>query len=174
MDGTCTIREAAPTDAAGFARSQISAWRAAYEGILPAAYLAGMDVERLTAGWERRLAGGEAGVRQLALCADGDVVGWSGFGTPRDDVGDGVGELHAINVRPDYRSRGFGSALFSSSVRELAAMGYTGGYLWVAGGNARALTFYARHGWVTDGATTEDDRFDPPLHELRVVRPAFA
>lgn len=71
MDGTCTIREAAPTDAAGFARSQISAWRAAYEGILPAAYLAGMDVERLTAGWERRLAGGGAGVRQLALCADG-------------------------------------------------------------------------------------------------------
>ncbi|MFJ6001034.1 hypothetical protein [Arthrobacter sp. NPDC092385] len=30
MDGTCTIREATPTDAAGFARSQISAWRAAY------------------------------------------------------------------------------------------------------------------------------------------------
>jgi len=174
VDGTCTIREATPADAVGFARSQIDAWRAAYDGILPDAYLAGMDHERLTAGWEHRLAGVGVGVRQLALCADGAVIGWSGFGTPRDDVGDGVGELHAINVSPAYWSRGFGSVLFSHSVRELAEMGYHRGYLWVADGNARALAFYGRHGWQADGVTKEDDRFTPALHELRVVSPAIA
>lgn len=100
MDAGCRIREARPEDAAAFARSQVDAWRAAYAGVLPADYLAGLDVDRLTTSWERRLAESGAGVRQLALCVGPDVVGWSGVGTPRDDVDDGVGEVHALNVSP--------------------------------------------------------------------------
>lgn len=169
MNVDCRIREATPADAAAFARSQVDAWRAAYAGILPADYLAGLDVDRLTAGWERRLTGTAPGVKQFALCVGPDVVGWSGVRTPRDAVEDGVGELHAINVSPDHWSRGIGSALFSHSVRELAGLGYRRGYLWVAAGNTRAITFYARHGWYADGVSKEDHRFTPALHELRVV-----
>jgi GNAT superfamily N-acetyltransferase len=173
MDQLCVIRPATTADAPGFARSQIDAWRAAYGGILPAEYLQRMDHARLTSGWEQRLSAGAAGVRQLALSVGGEVVGWSGFGEPRDDVEDGVGEVHAINLGPAHWSRGFGSALFTRSVRELAGMGYSRGYLWVADGNARALAFYARHGWVTDGASKDDDRFTPPLRELRVSCPVL-
>jgi ribosomal protein S18 acetylase RimI-like enzyme len=124
MDGTCTIRRATPADAAAFARSQIDAWRAAYDGILPAEFLAALDHDRMTARWERSLTSPGEGVSQLALCTDGQVVGWSGFGAPRDEVGDGVGEIHAINLSTAYWSRGLGSLLFAQSVRDLAAMGY--------------------------------------------------
>ncbi|PPB49049.1 N-acetyltransferase [Arthrobacter pityocampae] len=173
MDGTWTIREAAPADAAEFARIQIDAWRAAYGGILPADYLARLDSERLTAVWEHRLGGMGIDDRQLAVCVSGRIVGWSGFGAPRDDVDDGVGELHAINLDPAYWSVGIGSFLFSRSVCELAGMGYGSAYLWVADGNARALAFYGRHGWTLDGSSKDDDRFVPPLRELRVVSPPF-
>lgn len=174
MDGTCTIRRATPDDAAAFARSQIDAWRAAYDGILPAKFLAALDHDRMTARWERSLASPGEGVSQLALCVDGQVVGWSGFGAPRDEVGDGVGEIHAINLSPAYWSRGLGSLLFAQSVRELAAMGYREAYLWVADGNARAVAFYERHGWHVDGVTQDDAGFTPPLRELRVVSPVLA
>lgn len=169
MDTDCSIREATPADAPAFARSQVDAWRAAYAGILAADYLAALDADRLTAGWERRLAEAGPGAKQFALCVGSDVVGWSGVGTPRDVVEEGMGEVHAINVSPDHWSRGFGSALFSRSVQELARLGYRRGYLWVAAGNTRAITFYARHGWHPDGVTKEDTRFTPALHELRVV-----
>lgn len=168
MQSSWVIREATAVDAPGFARSQIDAWRAAYGGILPVDYLARMDHARLTTGWEQRLGAQTPDVRQLVLAVGGEVAGWSGFGLPRDDVDRGVGELQAINLAPEYWSRGFGSLLFTRSVTELAEMGYGSGYLWVAAGNARALAFYARHGWRADGVEKDDDRFDPPLRELRV------
>lgn len=175
MDGTWTIREATPADAADFARIQIDAWRAAYAGILPADYLAGLDHGRLTTAWEQRLGSVGGAVLQLALCVGGGgVVGWSGFGAPRDAVDDGVGELHAINVDPAYWSRGLGSFLFGRSARDLAGMGYDRAYLWVADGNSRALAFYGRHGWAPDGTGKDDDRFTPPLRELRVVSSTVA
>lgn len=173
MHGTWVIREATASDAPGFARSQIDAWRAAYGGILPSDYLARMDHARLTVGWEQRLGAQTTDVRQLVLAVEGEVAGWSGFGLPRDDVGRGVGELQAINLAPAYWSRGLGSLLFARSVTDLAGMGYGSGYLWVAEGNARALAFYARHGWQADGVEKDDDRFDPPLRELRVSCPVL-
>ncbi|WP_434993532.1 GNAT family N-acetyltransferase [Arthrobacter sp. Ld5] len=174
MDGTWTIREATRADAAGFARIQIDAWRATYSGILPADYLARLDLWRLTAVWEQRLGSAAGAVRQLAVCVDGGIVGWAGFGEPRDDVDDGTGELHAINMDPAHWSRGLGSFLFTRVARELVGMGYSRAYLWVADGNSRALAFYGRHGWSLDGTSTDDDRFTPPLHELRVVSPLLA
>ena len=162
-----SIRDAVPGDAPDFASSQVLAWQDAYAGILDAGYLAGMDVERLTEAWERLLGNPDQGVRRLAVTVGGTAVGWSGFGRPRDAVGGGTGELHALNLAPAYWSRGLGSALFLASVEGLRAMGYVDAYLWVADGNARAIRFYERHGWCRDGLTKQDARFDPPLLERR-------
>ena len=123
MTNDFSIREAVPGDAPDFASSQVLAWRAAYAGILDSGYLAGMNVERLTQGWARILGAPDQDVRRLALAASGTAVGWSGFGVPRDDVPEGTGELHALNLHPDYWSRGLGSALFLASVEGLRSMG---------------------------------------------------
>ncbi|WP_186329068.1 GNAT family N-acetyltransferase [Arthrobacter sp. U41] len=163
-----SIREAVPGDARDFASSQVLAWRAAYAGVLDEGYLAGLNVEQLTRGWTRILGAPDVDVRRLALTASGSTVGWSGFGVPRDDVPEGTGELHALNLHPDYWSRGLGSALFLASVEGLRSMGYHRAYLWVADGNSRAIRFYERHGWCQDGTTKEDARFDPPLFERRL------
>lgn len=162
------VREAVPGDAPAFAHSQIEAWRVAYAGILDAAYLAGLDAERLTKGWARILGASVPNVRQLALTANGTAVGWSGFGAPRDDVDPNTGELQALNPLPEFWSRGLGSALFLASVAGLRAMGYARSYLWVADGNHRAISFYQRHGWQIDGGAKHDARFAPPLLELRM------
>ena len=53
---TITIRPANVRDAAAIARVRIDSWRATYRGIIPDAYLAGMNEDESTAGWERILA----------------------------------------------------------------------------------------------------------------------
>lgn len=171
LPAAVAVREAVPSDAPAFAVSQVEAWRAAYVGILDPGYLAGMDVDRLTHRWARILADPDQSVRRLALCIDGAAVGWSGFGAPRDEAEDGTGELHALNLRPDHWSQGLGSRLFRASVEGLRTMGYERAYLWVADGNHRAIRFYERHGWSTDGLSKRDDRFDPPLLERRLSTP---
>lgn len=165
------VREALPSDAPDFAHSQIEAWRAAYRGILDPGYLADLDLDRLTQGWAKILGSPAANVRQLALTANGTAVGWSGFGAPRDDADEGTGELRALNLLPAFWSKGLGSELFLASVAGLQSMGYAQAYLWVAAGNSRAISFYERHGWCRDGETKHDDRFTPPLLELRMSAP---
>jgi ribosomal protein S18 acetylase RimI-like enzyme len=109
-----------------------------------------MDIDRLTTAWRRILTEPSPGVQRLVLCVDGRAVGWSGFGTPRDEADDGTGELQALNLRPGCWSQGLGSDLFRESVAALTEMGYKRAYLWVAHGNERAARFYGRHGWTAD------------------------
>lgn len=46
-------------------------------------------------------------------------------------------------------------------------MGFRTGYLWVLPGNERAVGFYRHRGWSPDGGTKIDDRFEPPVSEVR-------
>lgn len=163
------IRDAVPGDARDFALTQILAWRAAYRGILEPEFLAGMDEDRLTEQWNRNIANLPPGSRQLALSIDGVVVGWSGFGTPREEAEPGMGELKMLNLSPAAWGRGLGSELFRTSLTGLRGLGYKRAYLWVADGNRRAIDFYERHGWSADGTLKDDARFTPALRELRYV-----
>jgi hypothetical protein len=45
------IRRARPADAPAIARVRIDSWRSTYRGIMPDAYLDGMQVEASTALW---------------------------------------------------------------------------------------------------------------------------
>jgi GNAT superfamily N-acetyltransferase len=131
------IAEAVAEDAPGFAHSQLHAWRRAYAGVMDPSYLASMGLERMTRRWSEMLGEPVPGVHHLALRAGGETVGWSRCGNPRDDVEDGTGELHAINLLPDFWSQGLGSRLFRASVEGLRQMGHVRAYLWVAKGNDR-------------------------------------
>ena len=52
------IREATSKDAAAIAAIHVKSWRAAYAGILPAAFLDGLSEEEYTAFWEQELTAG--------------------------------------------------------------------------------------------------------------------
>ena len=158
---TAVIRLAERRDAEGIARVQVAAWRAAYAGIVSAAFLDGLDVADRVSRWRTRI--GPAMRRDaptfVAADATDAVLGFAHTGPARDDDLDAttVGEIHTIYVDPiawrawhrrvahgrDRRVRR------STEVRDLV--------VWVFDENADARAFYERLGWRPDGATEVDD-----------------
>lgn len=55
-------------------------------------------------------------------------------------------EVHKLFVEPVFQSEGIGAALLDFAVRKFGA-----DRLWVLEKNARAIAFYARHGFVPTG-----------------------
>ena len=63
----------------------VAAWQAAYPGLMPAGYLAGLDAEAALPGFERGL---RANPSVLVLELDGEILGFSRYGASRDpDLG---------------------------------------------------------------------------------------
>ena len=69
-----------------------------------------------------------------------------------------------LNVRRAYWGTGVAQRLYAEAVGERDA------YLWVLRYNPRARGFYARNGFVPDGATKIDPDFAAP--SIRMVRSA--
>jgi ribosomal protein S18 acetylase RimI-like enzyme len=166
------IRPSTPDDAEELAVVHVAAWQAAYPGLVPDDHLRRLDPARNAATRRRAYAAGrypsgeEVGTELLAQVGN-RIAGFVVYGNPRDDVPAGWGEVRAINLHPDFWRRGIGSQLFGAAVIGLRTAGFRYGYLWVLRGNERAIGFYRRHGWPADGQSKNDDRFDPPLVELR-------
>ena len=77
MRGEVSIRTAGPEDAGAIAYVHVESWRTTYAGIVPAAYLAGLDETLRTKMWSSWL-GGETLVLVAEL--DGKIVGFAHFG----------------------------------------------------------------------------------------------
>lgn len=141
------VRPATPRDIPAIARIHVDAWRAAYRGVVPDAYLDALSV----AGRAQRLAGSGlayprgAGFTLVAERA-GQVVGFASGGPSRDVTIPFEGELYAIYLRPGNERRGVGRALMRAVVDGLAAQGHRSMYAFVLVGNARARAFYAALG----------------------------
>ncbi|WP_319014680.1 GNAT family N-acetyltransferase [Microcella sp.] len=138
----------------------VEAWQVAYRNLLPASLLDGLNVEERTQSWtewiKRSLSGsptdGDAPLQRLivAECA-GDIVGWATFGGGRDVGTEQQGELAGLYVHPQHWGGGFGFELLQRAEQELTIAGFVDQFLWVMAGNARAMSFYERHGWRADG-----------------------
>ncbi|BCW71540.1 GNAT family N-acetyltransferase [Arthrobacter sp. NicSoilB8] len=98
------------------------------------------------------------------------MAGFAILGPAAGDSDPESGQLHAINVHPDRWAQGVGSVLFAAAEQEFIGLGYARAFLWVAKNNERAISFYSNRGWLHDGATLEDTRFDPPVAENRHSR----
>jgi GNAT superfamily N-acetyltransferase len=170
---TLTTRLATPEDATAIAVAHVRAWQVAYEGIVPASYLLGIDVDERTKTWESILSGEVAveGMRaptDVVAVKDGRVVGFANVGPFRRAPSDATaGEIWAIYVHPDHWGTGAGAALMQEAVAEFARQTVTRGYLWVLEDNALARAFYERFGWRANDAfeTLEID-----AEELREIR----
>ncbi len=135
------IRRARSGDAPGIGAVHVSAWRSAYAGILPDAYLARLSVARQAHYYERsiRLGGGV-----LVAAARQGVVGFATARAVRpSELGDG--EVETLYVLDDFRDAGVGSALLRAAGQFLAGRACNAAYLWVLRDNP-AQFFYERLG----------------------------
>ena len=162
------ISGAVADDVDAVANLHVLAWRAAYRGLLPDDYLAGLSV-----GARRRLWGDllDTGLQLLLAWRDGLLLGFVSSGASRDgDALAHVGEIYALYVHPDVWGTGVGLRLHDAALAALSAQQLRETTLWVLDGNTRARHFYSRHGWEADGTARLEEVPGARLRELRYRR----
>jgi GNAT superfamily N-acetyltransferase len=158
------VRAMEGADARAVAELHVRVWREAYAGLMPAEFLAGLDVGRFEQTWRGRLTGDRAPevVDLVGIHPERGIVAFGAAGPGRDDDEPAAWELYAINVLASEHGSGLADLLMPSLIAGRAA------YLWVLEGNRRASTFYARYGFAPDGRTKTRPEIARP--ELRMVR----
>ena len=151
------VRRAGLADARAIAEIAVAGWRAAYRGILPDDFLAGLRVDAREAGWREWLAGDvDGGAPAWVAELDGRVIGFVSSGPPRDDdVPLPAAEIYAIYVRPDAWRGGAGRKLLAAATDHWLERGAGTLLLWVLEANARGRAFYEAMGWHPDGGRQE-------------------
>ncbi|MFJ8660742.1 GNAT family N-acetyltransferase [Streptomyces sp. NPDC093795] len=169
------IREALPEDAAAVAAVHVLSWRAAYRDLLPAPYLAALDVEERTAVWRARLTATDRPTVLVATDAAGRALAFSCFRAwPGEGFDPGpTAELAALYALPEAWGLGVGRALLAASTEALVAAGFRTAALWVFAGNARGRRFYEAAGWRPDGEVVREETGGRVLGELRYRRQLF-
>lgn len=169
MTEAVLIRDGVESDARALARISVDGWQQAYATLLPASYLAGLDVDARMRGWLEVFRNAQA--RVLVAEMGGEVAGFSSFGPSRDDdpCAPRTAEIYAIYVAPEHWRQGIGQQLLSAGTEglRLEADAVT---LWVLAGNAAARRFYAAQAFEPDGATKVDHRNGIVLDEVRYRR----
>lgn len=152
-------------DAEAIGHVHVRAWQAAYAGVMPHDFLAGLQPTQRADWWRSHLAGAPPDRPTLVAVDDGRPVGFVHYGPARGD--EALGEIYAVNIDPSAFGRGVGQALFAAAVAALVEAGFGDLVLWVAGENARARRFYERNGWRPDGAEQHGDFGGATVVELR-------
>jgi GNAT superfamily N-acetyltransferase len=149
------IRRATPSDARVMAEIGVAGWQAAYRGILPAGFLAGLSVTAREIAWESMLEADEADEAPCWMAErDGAAIGYLASGPPRDDdVPLPAAEVYAIYVSPAEWRSGVGKALIMTAVAYWHGLGAATLVLWTLDANLAGRAFYEALGWRTDGST---------------------
>ena len=157
-------------DARQVAEIHVTTWQAAYQGILPAEYLASLSVDQREAMWRESIA---KGLPELLVAkVDGGVVGWVAFG-PRRDEGSppDSAEVWAIYVAPSSWSSGVGRMLWRRAQARMLEQGFKTVRAWVFTQNARAIRFYRAAGFAPDlSSVKEFELGGEQVSEIRYAR----
>ena len=138
---TDQLRSATRADTDQIARVYVDTWRASYKDILPAQFLAQMDVERQAKGWRREV----GSKNDVIVVARGDTVaGFCSGGRERDHDPFFRGEIFTLYVDPRQQRQGSGSRLLREMLRRLQGPVL----IWVLEQNHDARAFYHALGGV--------------------------
>jgi ribosomal protein S18 acetylase RimI-like enzyme len=140
------IRRARAADAVAIGAVHVAAWRSAYPGILPDAYLANLSVTRQAAYYDAAIRGSTGVFVAVASGIDAPpitpgtanrprIVGFATAGRSRasSDFGRrlGEGEIETLYVLDDWRDRSVGRRLMQAAAAHLAEAGCRSVFLWV-------------------------------------------
>ena len=165
------IRPATVADAPQIARIHIASWREAHAGVVPADYLAGLDVEARTRAWQDVLrdAGEQGTVTSVQVAEDeGELVGFVSVVPSRDeDAERNTLEIATLYIVPGRWGHGVARELMRAALADVPEAPVT---LWVLAANERARHFYRRHGFAADGVERLDEFGGEMLKVLRYRR----
>ena len=136
------IRRAAPRDAEAIARVRIDGWRTSYRGLIPAAYLDGMQVDASTALWDKILAAGPNPASVFVASHGDEVIGFAASSLLAEPKFGLNAELTAVYLRREFQRVGLGRRLIAAVVDDQRALGATGMIVWVIAANKPARAFY--------------------------------
>jgi GNAT superfamily N-acetyltransferase len=126
------IRQAVPEDAEGIARVHVSSWRTTYPGIVSAAVLERLSIERSQEYWLKMISNPEEqGFVLVAEDRQVGVVGFASAGPERSGNFPHQGELYAIYMLKGYQGRGVGRRLVSAIAHQLLEQGLSSMLVWV-------------------------------------------
>ena len=169
------LRPAAPDDAIAVACVHVRAWQAAYRGLLPADYLAGLRPEDRARRYDfaspdpSRLSD-PGRMRTLVAVEAETVLGFASISAARDHDVAGQGELCALYVEPDCWGRGIGRMLAAAARGALYGLGFRRAVLWVMAGNTRAERFYLSDGWMRDESHRTQQVWSVSVNTVRYSR----
>lgn len=141
-----SIRRATPGDAPAIARVRVDSWRTTYRGMIPDAYLDGMQVDASTALWDRVLNAGVNTTCVFVAVHETDVVGFSCGNRLAPPKHGYDAELAAVYLRREFQRAGLGRQLVGAVAEAQREVGATGLITWVIAGNKPAREFYQRLG----------------------------
>lgn len=141
-EATAGIRAATTADIAGLARVHVQSWRETYVGIVPQAFLDGLNLESRERQWRRTLEVSNA----VFVAEDQDqIVGFASCGAARDEGFDG--EVYALYLLESQHGLGIGKALFQAALEAMWSQGKRRVIVWVLADNP-TRRFYQRMGGV--------------------------
>ncbi len=150
-----SVRRARPADAAAIGAVHVAAWRSAYPGILPDAFLSRLSAPRQAAYYDHAIRAGNGTAVHVAAVSGLDlgprggpsrIVGFATCGRARRPAAAlGDGEIETLYVLDDWRERGLGRRLLRAAALHLTEQGCRSAFLWVLRDNP-SRWFYARLG----------------------------
>lgn len=161
------VRSAQLADAEAIATVHVAAWRWAYDGLMPASLLAGLDTADRTKQWQRQLCSGDSGV--FVAEQHGTIVGFVSCGPCRD--GSGNAEIYALYLDRSVQGQGVGRALWQHAADWLRAGDYEQVQVWVLDTNTLARGFYETAGLKADGRSKTSQWAGAPLNEVSYSGP---
>ncbi len=189
-----TVRRARATDAAAIGAVHVAAWRSAYPGILPEAFLSRLSIPRQAAHYDNAIRAGvgvhvaiASGVdlgrtggsaRIVGFVSGGPATGGllhaaAGPGLAAHSTGSlslGDGEIETLYVLDDWRERGLGRRLMRAAAAHLSGAGCRSAFLWVLRDNP-SRWFYARLGGKQAAVSTIQVGGSPVVQTAYVWEP---
>jgi ribosomal protein S18 acetylase RimI-like enzyme len=138
-----SIRRAKAEDAPALSRVFDSAWREAYQGIIPGVALEKMLSRRGPRWWRSTVGRG----RPLAVIDIGQgIAGYVSYGRCRDRSLPADGEIDELYLAPEYQGVGLGRRLFKAVRNDLHDRDMSRIVVWALADNERACAFYENLG----------------------------
>jgi ribosomal protein S18 acetylase RimI-like enzyme len=160
------------SDATEIAHVRVAAWRAAYRGLMPDAYLDRADLKDIEAELMRHRLSVRGDEAHMSVAEwDGRVVGYCAYGSGGNDDTEASGGVYDLYIHPDAWRRGVGRQLLVYAIEHFKQQGFSEATLFVIEGNTRARNFYEQVGWRADGyrRTYEYTDFSLPILRYRTI-----